>query len=266
MKTLDLRLPRSNSRFYLDQDGREFPRVTSVLGVLDKPALIHWAANLEREACIEAAWKTIAEASSKFGCIEDFRTGILRNLGPAKAHQKESSKAIEIGSQAHAWIEWHLRRETGETVGPEPALSEAAMRAAVAFFDWRDTVHFRPLYVEQRIFSERFRYAGTADVVANMTINGEFHTVVCDWKTSKGIYDEYILQNAAYSEALREMNFEPTPTAGLILRLPKSEADPSFEARFVSEQEIADGFVAFLSCLDIYRWTRAREAAKKEKR
>lgn len=265
MKTLDLRLPRSNSRFYLDQDGREFPRVTSVLGVLDKPALIHWAANLEREACIEAIRLAFDQGGDDGSC-ESFIAEVNRFLGPAKAHQKESSKAIEIGSQAHAWIEWHLRRETGEAVGPEPALSDAAMRAAVAFFDWRDTVHFRPLYVEQRIYSERYQYAGTADVVANMTINGELHTVVCDWKISKGIYDEYILQNAAYSEALREMNFEPAPTAGLILRLPKSEADPSFEARFVSEQEIADGFVAFLSCLDIYRWTRAREAAKKEKR
>jgi hypothetical protein len=75
-----------------------------------------------------------------------------------------------------------------------------------------------------------------------------------DWKTGKSIYKEAHLQNAAYREAIMEMGIVSDhpciatglrPLGGLILRLPKTEADPDFEAVIAHEQE--KSFTTFLT-------------------
>jgi hypothetical protein len=58
-------------------------------------------------------------------------------LGEEKAHQRELAKAAEIGSQAHSYIEWTLRRERGEAVGPEPRISDKALWAFMVWQDWQ---------------------------------------------------------------------------------------------------------------------------------
>jgi hypothetical protein len=52
--------------------------------------------------------------------------------------------------------------------------------------------------------------------------------MVVDFKTGKAVYPEAHLQNAAYQAAALEMGLGPID-GGLIVRLPKHEADPTFE-------------------------------------
>ena len=98
-------------RFYALPDGEKFPSVTNILSVIAKPALVNWAANAERELVMRAAallYEDLPTQGPKMGRLAFMET-LKRRLGAEKAHQKELAKACEIGSEAHALIEWNLR-------------------------------------------------------------------------------------------------------------------------------------------------------------
>ena len=172
------------------------------------------------------------------------------DLGKEKAHIKELAKAGEIGSQVHALIEFTLRMELCEKVGPSPALEPKAQFAYAEWQKWRQSVKLKPLMVEFTMVSHKYGYAGTADLLAE--VNGVLTLV--DWKTGKSVYREAHLQNAAYRQAVREMGLGD-PQQGLILRLPKSTEDPNFEA--VAARDEGESFITFLTAKKL--WTDMQE-------
>jgi hypothetical protein len=94
--------------------------------------------------------------------------------------------------------------------------------------DWQATVKLRPLAIEQVVWSTTYRFAGTLDFLAEITLPGHAAPVyvVGDIKTGKAIYDEARLQVSAYVAALREMEHAPPGVWAAVVRLPKSEIDP----------------------------------------
>jgi hypothetical protein len=254
------------SRFYQTPEGDVYPSVTSILSVIGKPALINWAAKTEREMVIEAAaclWEDVPALSKKMSRLAYIAT-LQDRIGKTKAHQKELAKASEIGSQVHGLIEWNLRKELGQTVGPEPVIKEKALWAFMAYEDWRKQAGLQPVAIEQVVWSTQYRYAGTMDVYGRLTIGGEPCYAVLDWKSGKAIYDEALLQNAAYVQALIEMGHAYPPCYGVIVRLPKIESDPDFEVKWITPDEHAALFKAFLSARALWQWQHDREQAKAE--
>jgi hypothetical protein len=248
-----------SGRFY-EVDGQRLPSVTHILGCIGKPALINWAANQERAACMDAAadlyldlCKTPPMSRATFVATLDGR------IGKQKAHRKQLEKAGEVGSQVHGLIEWNLRKTLGQKVGPEPRVLDQAQWAFMAFQDWANGVSLKPIYIEQTVFSKTHGYAGTMDLLAE--VNGV--PTLIDFKTGKSIYAEAFLQNVAYQVALSEMGHAPA-SAGLIVRLPKVETDPQFE---VGEVPPADGlFPTFLAVKQVWTWWFAQEEAYRAKR
>jgi hypothetical protein len=241
------------SRFY-NVKGKEYPSVTTILGCIGKPALIAWAAKVEREMIIEESanlYETLIDTPrmSKIGWI----TTLTSRLGKTKASQKELAKASEIGSQAHAWIEWQIKSQLLHEQGPCPVIDAPAMLAVSAWERWKDSVNFKPLLCEQPVWSETHEYAGTMDLLAE--VNGR--PTLLDWKTGKAIYQESFLQNAAYRHALLEMGVYGKAD-GMIVRLPKVETDPEFQVQPVTEPE-PDLFKCFLSVLDLWKWLNKKE-------
>ena len=174
-------------------------------------------------------------------------------LGKEKAHTKELAKAGEIGTQVHALIEFTLRMELLEKVGPSPALEPKAQFAYASWQKWRQTVKFKPIHVEFTVFSKRYGYAGTADVLAE--INGV--PTLVDFKTGKSVYPEAHFQNAAYRVAADEMGI--TSNAGLILRLPKTIEQPDFEP--VPTQDLTTSFRTFMHAKEL--WTDLQKEEEK---
>ena len=121
-----------STRFY-EIDGKRYPSVTAILDSVAKPALIPWAAKQEREMIYSAIRGLIHDADVKRG---NFMMSLAAAVGREKAHSKELAKAGTIGSEAHSRIEWHLRRELKQEVGPEPQISEKALWAFMAWQDW----------------------------------------------------------------------------------------------------------------------------------
>ena len=248
-----------SGRFYTI-DGLMLPSVTHVLQVLGKPALINWAANQERAACLEAAADLYGDLSKTPPMSRTtFLSTLEGRIGKQKAHKRQLDKAGEIGSQVHGLIEWNIRQQLGQKVGPEPKVEDNAQWAFMAFQDWANSVQLEPIYIEQTVFSRKHHYAGTMDLLAR--VNGA--VMLVDFKTGKAIYAEAHLQNVAYQMALAEMG-HAVAEGGVIVRLPKVQTDPAFE---VAEVPVAaDLFPVFLALTEVWRWWFAQEEAYRAKR
>ena len=256
---------RSSRYYQVGEDAALLPSVTNILGVIGKPALINWAANTERALVIEAAaalWED-APITTKMTRLAYIAT-LTDRIGKTKAHQKELAKAGEIGSQVHAKIEWQLRTEMGQTVGPEPVLMDKSLWAYMAYEDWRKGARLTPKAIEQVVWSGAYGYAGTMDLFAEVEIPPHGRCLaILDWKTGKGIYAEALLQNTAYVHAMVEMGHLDAPSHGVIVRFPKVETDPDFEVRVITPEEQMTLFPAFLAAKALWVWVEGQEQARK---
>jgi hypothetical protein len=268
-------------RFY-EIDGRSYPSVTNILNIIGKPALINWAAKVEREMVIKVSSELYQNTPMGVPHMTPAAWTITLNnrLGKEKAMAKELAKASEIGTQVHDLIEWTLKGELCYDAGPSPRISDKAQWAFMAWEDWRRSVKLKPLYVEQVVYSQGYGYAGTLDLLCEIKLSELISyfikksqevpqeltalskkqvsaLTVCDWKTGKAVYPEAYLQNAAYRQAWREMG-QGNPELGLIVRLPKVETDPEFEV-VVAPPEVYS-FEKFRAAYSLWTWQQAYEA------
>lgn len=246
-------------RFY-EIDGRQFPSVTEILRVINKPALVQWAAKEERILTIECAADLYEDAHGTPKMARPTYVATLdARIGKLRANQRLMQKAAEIGAQTHDLIQWNLRRLLGQKVGPEPRIGEKAMWSFMAWEDFAKKVALKPLLIEQAVFSLQHGYAGTMDLLA---LVDDVPTLV-DFKTSKAIYQEAHLQVAAYQVALAEMGHGPAER-GMIVRLPKNENDPAFE--IAESPSVQDLFPTFKATIELWKWWFQAEIAYQERR
>lgn len=249
---------KNNARFYEIPGMGQVPSVTTVLSAIAKPALIGWAAKVEREMVIEVSSRLHRDMLGKEVNQADWTLAMNSLLGQTKASQKLMSKAGDIGSQAHKLIEWQINAWMGLEL-PKPEVVEQALWAFMAWEDWAKSVHLKPLASEQVVWSLTHGYAGTLDLLAE--VNGE--QAVLDWKTGKAVYSEAHLQNAAYRHAIREMG-HGDPVKGYIVRLPKNTDDPAFEV-VVADPE-GPALEVFLETRKLWAWCQIKEAEYEAKR
>jgi hypothetical protein len=250
-------------RFY-EVHGVQLPSVTTILSAINKPALVPWAAKVEREAVTQAAadlyMQWAAQPVTRTPLPRSwYLTELLGKLGQVRAHEKVLATAGDLGSEAHKLIEWTMRSAIGAVAGPKPIVREQAQWAFSAFMDWASRVNLKPVLIEQTVYSTVHGYAGTMDVLAR--VNGVLTLV--DFKTGKAIYPEARLQSVAYSVALMEMGYL-APAAAVIVRLPKVDGDPAFEVQVVPP--VADLFPVFLAAKALWTWTQGNEAAYRRRR
>ena len=283
-------------RFYdiTDASGQthRYPSVTTILGAINKPALVGWAAKEERTAVTEAAVELYADTQQLATPLPRaaYLLALEQRLTKTKAHVKALAAAADIGTQAHHAIEHALRTQLGVAVGPAPVLPDAALWAFMAFEDFARDVALTPLAVEQVVYSHTHQYAGTLDLVADLDAaallkrlerqgpvslalgswlrqQGAVRAVV-DFKTGKAIYGEASLQAVAYERALAEMGHGRHDgvrvDGGLIVRLPKLTTDPDFEVAVVPPAR--ELFATFLAVRQLWDWTYAQETAYQAKR
>ncbi len=218
----------SQPRYTLN--GKRLTGVTTALGVLNKPALLGWAAREAYSDCIgkdEAYIKT---------CIKD------KNY----AHTRKSDKAKEIGTDTHAIFEtWVVSKINNTTYdGIKIPATEEAMA-------WTERENIKWLATEQSVVSSKYWYAGTFDALVE--IDGEMWVV--DLKTSSGIYgNEYWLQCSAYMNAIEEMKPENNIVGSIIFRVGKeAKKDGSNDVQIVKKRKDTRDFKSFLACLVIHR-------------
>ena len=75
---------------------------------------------------------------------------------------------------------------------------------------------------ENSYVSEKYQFGGTIDAIGKDT---QGRIVLVDWKTSNSVYQDYLIQLAAYALLLEECAPEWTPTGFHLLRVSKESAD-----------------------------------------
>ena len=178
---------------YKNQAGKIVPGATTILGILNKPALVPWA------------WKLGTEGVDYRRYVDD---------------------KAEIGTLAHYLILCHLR-------GQEPDLSDysqnqidQAENAFLSYLEWEKSHPIEPILIETPLVSEVYQYGGTLDLLAK--VNGSSWLI--DFKTGKGIYPEMLYQLAAYRWLLRENGYGVDHAR--ILRIGRDETE-GFEEKVV---------------------------------
>lgn len=180
------RIDTAKGHHYKDANGHRVPGVTTILGDgVPKPALINWAANATADYAIDN-WDELGDLKPAE------RLDTLK-----RARYLSTDKAKKRGTEVHKYAE---RLVKGEKVGGIPD----ELRGHVeAYARWLDDFDVDPVLVEATIFSVKYGYAGTLDLVADVTIEtGERKRLLLDAKTNeKGIFGETPLQLAAYRYA-----------------------------------------------------------------
>lgn len=180
------RVDTAKGHHYKDANGHRIPGVTTILGDgVPKPALINWAANATAEWALDH-WDELGDLSP---------AARLKELQGAR--YSTTDKAKKRGTEVHRYAE---RLVKGEKVANIPDELRGHVEAYARFLDAWDV---DPLLIEASVVSYRYGYAGTLDLVAELTDpTGERRTLLLDVKTNeKGIFGETALQLAAYRYA-----------------------------------------------------------------
>ncbi|NQT48675.1 MAG: hypothetical protein HQ578_06840 [Chloroflexi bacterium] len=199
---------------YKTQEGKRVPSVTTILGVLGKPALIEWA------------WKMGLEGQD---------------------YKKVRDEAGDAGTLAHYLILCHLRGEEPDTSEYAPAQLTLAENSFLSYLEWERVHKLDTEMVEEPLVSEVNGFGGTADWVG--FLDDKFTLI--DFKTGKAIYSEMIYQVAAYKALLTERSGYPAGNVK-ILRIPREETE-AFEERLISKDDLEYGWQIFQACLKIYQ-------------
>lgn len=208
----------------------EWPSVTTVLGLLDKgDALLQWGVN-----CALAYVREHAVA-------EDFETVLLM----AKTHWREArDEAADIGKEIHELIKVYIRHGRDAVGVYRPEVENGFL----AFLQWELDNGIEWLEAEKQVFDGIHGYAGTLDAKCRFT-KGAFvgRVFVIDFKSSKGIYDGYAEQVAAYRHADSLATSVPADGCG-ILRLDKETGIPEFKDTSGAYEEKLAFFLKLLEC------------------
>jgi len=201
---------------YKTEDGTRVPGVTTITGLLNKPAMIH------------AAWE----------------------LGMKGVNYREYWDALaNVGTVAHRMILEDLR---GGKVDKSFLSSYSAdvitlsENSFASYLAWKAANKIEPVFFETALVSELFRYGGTADLLGY--VNDKLTLV--DFKTG-GIYPEHFIQLAGYSALVNEKR----PALGLIekyilLGIPR-KAGETFEVK--TKDSLVAEWDVFQNLLQAYR-------------
>jgi len=182
---------------YKNAEGKLVPGTTTVTGLLAKPQLIVWANRLGLNGI----------DSTRF--VDD---------------------KADIGTLAHQLITDRLLGSKTDTDDYSKKQIDAAENAVISYYEWEKNHEIEPIIIEQPLVSEKYQYGGTPDIYA--VVDKEFELL--DLKTGGGIYEEMVIQLAAYKHLHEEQGHTIKRTR--IIRIGRDE-DEGFEIRTYTDLE-----------------------------
>lgn len=217
---------------YRAADGKKIPSVTTILKIKDPGALINWAYKTGREH------------------------GVLEGQGnPAPSGLYEGSDILAIGTCVHSMCEAWVKGDEPmlvlekaleeETVNDKATFRAQAASAYSAFEFWCKGTQLEIVDCEVQVISETHRYGGTLDFIGKLNNR----LVLGDFKTSNGVWPEYLCQLAAYAKAYEETTGNKIDGGYHLLRFSKENGD--FGHHFYPSLD-DDAWPAFLHLRALY--------------
>ena len=162
-------MPKTNAHtIYIHANGNRVPGVTTILDILNKPALVVWANRLGLQGV----------DSTKF-----------------------KDKMADIGTITHLRILHYLKKTTPDLSEYSQADIQTSDNCMLSFYEWEKSHKLEPVCVEVPLTSDRFGFGGTPDYIG--MVNGRLEIV--DFKTGSGIYNTAFYQVAAYRQLAKEI-------------------------------------------------------------
>jgi len=196
MKTEHVAAKRSRAHArYRTKAGEIVPGVTTILNVLNKPALVRWSNDLGLKGISVGAY------------VDTLAT---------------------VGTIAHEMVCCHNKKESFIPDGRAPELIDAAENSFLKYLEWERHHTVEPILCEAELVSEHDRFGGCIDFYGR--IDGVL--TLKDYKTAKAIWPEHLYQVAAYRRLLEE-NGHKVDAVG-ILQIGRSE-DEGFTERTITD-------------------------------
>jgi len=130
----------------------------------------------------------------------------------------ELKKAGRIGTLAHIMIEEFIKGGSVCLDEYNPSEISQAKNSYYGFYQWFVDNNVTFLDTEMKLVSEEYQFGGTFDAIC--AVNGKL--VICDWKTSNAVYDEFLIQLGAYRQLIQE-NLGYDIRGAILLKLDKEE-------------------------------------------
>jgi len=235
--------------------GKEVTGTTTVVGVIDKPALMHWAVKVVTEklgkliktipydeALIEAKKEPLnkKQEAGRFGTVVHAICEHFNNTGVVLSCDSE-----ELPQDV---------RDLAKTFNPSSekrnkTVQLKAEKLVGQYVSWFKANNVKVLYVEQNVFSESDYVGGIFDMV--LEVAGK--TYIADFKTSSGVYPSQFIQMGGYHVQLDDMTergyIDPMDIAGyIVIHLPRKG-----NITVHIKKETKEYRRAFKACLYIYR-------------
>ena len=211
---------------YKLKDGSKVPGVTTIIGRFkESGGLLYWAC--EQGKAIER--------------------GEISNL------YDKRDEAAEAGTLAHLMVEAYINGHTFNVSKYPQAIQNQAQQAFDAYLTWERMTNLKIVEQEMELVSEIYKFGGCPDAIGE--IDGKLCLV--DWKTSNAVYQDYLIQLAAYKQ-LWEENNPGRPLYGFHLcRFAKDHGD--FAHYYYTELDDAwRQFVLFREAYDIDKLLKKR--------
>ena len=216
------------------------PSVTTILNVLNKPALKPWAIKITCDY-IEENLKLLLSGNS-FSIESVFR--IVTEARTASERARED--AADIGTSAHDYLRDYWRaiiRKTDLPILPEEGKIGNCVDAALRFFGQHKMV---PIAVEDPQYSRLYKVCGRPDWIGY--IDDEFSTM--DYKSTRSLWPECPIQMTPYAKMHEEMH-GLLPKVRWGLRLDKETGE--FQDRRYPPEQFDLDWDSFLCCRTIYQ-------------
>jgi hypothetical protein len=210
---------------YRNAAGEKIPGTTTIIGRFkDSGGLLHWA----------------------------FAQGQAAERGEIRSLYDKRDAAADTGTLAHALVEAHIK--TGAL--PAEDCDPGALSAFEAYRKWASMTRLEIVEQETSMVSEVHQFGGTLDAIGKM--GGEL--CMLDWKTSNGVYQDYLVQLAAYAILWEENRSSEPLTGGFHLcRFAKEHGDFSHHY-WQNLDEAKEQFILFRRAFDLDKRLKKRAA------
>jgi hypothetical protein len=208
---------------YKDKNGKRIPGVTTIIGRFkDSGGLLWWA----------------------------FEQGKSAERGEINSLYDKRDEAADAGTIAHQYVEDYINGAP-----PINPIKDQAYQGFCNYLKWEENNKIVIADQEMELVSEKYKFGGCPDAIG---VDSQGYTCLLDWKTSNGVYQDYVIQLAAYKQLWEENNPDQPITGGFHLcRFSKEHAD--FTHHYWSELDDAwEQFKLFRKAYDIDKKLKKR--------
>lgn len=238
------------------------PSVTTILKALPKFGLDWWGHKLGVRGAIELMRSELdAELITKITDHElplDDATELLYEAIKSKTDHRPDrvleSAGDDRGTPVHDVAEKMLRTGKPPDYDKIPVDLHGYVNALVTWHEEKIApFDHQVLAVETTIYSLEHECAGTLDLLIKLKLGDDWLFIVLDFKTSKKVYSNHLLQSTAYVSLCRERGLIPfdAPTLATVIRLGANGKAEQKNSPFTMED--------FLSVKRVWEWQEAQK-------